>query len=355
MSHTTDSRRTAGFTLVELLVVIAIIGILIALLLPAVQAAREAARRAQCTNNLKQLSLAVHTFHEAQSAMPPSDNGDCWLPWAGFILPYIEGANISDNWDVTWRYFALPQGYYNIPAFRCPTRSGSNDLVRNTNGTQRTFSSMTLPNGTTGTGIGPGGHSDYAINMANFLGVGPNNLAPWNGAFGRTWVTQQTGCNGPGGNPPAGVNTWVPHNNWANNCQTMLGAQHAYRLKFTTRDFLDGTSNTIMFGEKHMPLKSSDGHVFNGDSQIVHERHLGHDGVQDPVTGNWTVQWYIETNPNSNIPTITERLFAGWIHPGLAQFALADGSVKAFRNTMSTEVTHVLAIRNDGKTVPSGL
>jgi prepilin-type N-terminal cleavage/methylation domain-containing protein len=353
---TNPSKRVCrqGFTLVELLVVIAIIGILIALLLPAVQAAREAARRSQCTNNLKQLALAVHTFHEANSAMPPSDNGDCWLPWAGFLLPYLEAGNISDNWDVTWRYFALPEGYYNVQVLHCPTRSGWGDLTRNTVGTQRTFGSMTLPNGQTGTGRGPGGHSDYAINMANFLGVGTTGN-PWNGAFGRTWVTEQSGCPGPGGNPPAAVNTFVPVNNWANNCQQMLGAQHRYRLRFTTRDFLDGTANTIMFGEKHMPMNTSDGHVFNGDSQIVHERHLGHDGVRDPTTGRWTTEWYIETNPKSVVPNVTERLFSGAIHPGIAQFALADGSVRGFSNRLPIHMTHVLSIRNDGEVVPSGL
>ena len=334
----------AGFTLVELLVVIAIIGILIALLIPAVQAAREAARRTQCTNNLKQLALSVHTFHDAYNAMPPSDNGDCWLPWAAFILPYLEGGNFSENWDVTARYFAQPElPRADIPVFHCPTRTGSGDLRRSTTGEQRTFGTMTLPDGTTGTGRGPGGHSDYGINMANLLGVGPIH-DPWNGAFGRTWVLRQTGC--PSNTTP------TPVNNWANNCQTNLGATHFdYKLKFATRDFLDGTTNTIMFGEKHMALNTADGVVWNGDSQICHERHIGHDGVQDPTTGRWTTEWYLETNPASNITNVSFRLFSGAIHPGIAQFALADGSVRAIRNKISFEVYHRLGIRNDGKTV----
>ena len=123
------SRRSSGFTLVELLVVIAIIGILIALLLPAVQAAREAARRSQCTNNLKQLALAVHNYADTYKAFPPkkmgtSGPGNCdALAWnanygSGWfrLLPFYEQQALYDQWS-------SPQGSY--AAFGpCPWGSG---------------------------------------------------------------------------------------------------------------------------------------------------------------------------------------------------------------------------------------
>jgi len=122
-------RRTA-FTLVELLVVIAIIGILVALLLPAVQAAREAARRTQCTNNLKQMGLAVHNYHDSQLSLPTGgDNGplNCCAPdndridrfsWTFHILPYMEQEPIYSLWPNN-----IPQLQKTIlSVYICPTK-----------------------------------------------------------------------------------------------------------------------------------------------------------------------------------------------------------------------------------------
>ena len=104
------SRRLAGFTLVELLVVIAIIGVLVALLLPAVQAAREAARRMSCTNNMRQLGLAGHNFHDVRGVIPPSRTAsggfpalgippDAYNGWASWLLPYIEQTNLASIYN----------------------------------------------------------------------------------------------------------------------------------------------------------------------------------------------------------------------------------------------------------------
>ena len=92
------ARRRAGFTLVELLVVIAIIGVLVALLLPAVQAAREASRRASCQNNLRQLGLAVHNFHDSRNFLPPLRVSNNQATWFVLIMPYMEQGNIERLW-----------------------------------------------------------------------------------------------------------------------------------------------------------------------------------------------------------------------------------------------------------------
>lgn len=133
-----------GFTLVELLVVITIIGVLIALFLPAVQAAREAARRAHCANNIKQIALALHNYHQAENLFPPgcivsSGTAPAWQPWQEAkvapgdglhgtswllqVLPYLERQNLYDQWNFSTNVMGnAPVAQSDISIFYCPSR-----------------------------------------------------------------------------------------------------------------------------------------------------------------------------------------------------------------------------------------
>src|SRR5688572_30720375 len=121
-------RARRAFTLVELLVVIAIIGILIALLLPAVQAARESARRTQCANNLKQIGVAVHNYHDANRALPPVRiaGGTGWATFFVLILPYMEQQGLYEMWDLELNYAEQPRReavwQAHINSYYCPSR-----------------------------------------------------------------------------------------------------------------------------------------------------------------------------------------------------------------------------------------
>lgn len=128
-------RAKPGFTLVELLVVIAIIGILIALLLPAVQAAREAARRSQCTNNLKQIGLGLHNHHDTYGKLPPSyenfhpvNTGDIKWGWGTYILPFIEQQNLYDQLEPNNQAGLTPNANNGLQeileTYRCPSDPG---------------------------------------------------------------------------------------------------------------------------------------------------------------------------------------------------------------------------------------
>ena len=182
MARQAQGWRRRGFTLVELLVVIAIIGVLIALLLPAVQMAREAARRSQCSNNLKQISLATHNYHDTHNSFPisiawkrneingPGEIRSCFSSkW--FLLPYIEQNNLYERTNIHTGCFTNGWGaQYNthlsvrLPIFNCPSQPNSiaAGVANFTYAINQGTSHYNHATGTTGQMAEPGKHNGFA-------------------------------------------------------------------------------------------------------------------------------------------------------------------------------------------------
>src|SRR3954454_21844016 len=128
-------RRRHGFTLIELLVVIAIIGVLVALLLPAVQMAREAARRTQCTNNLKQMGIAMHNHHDTEGTFPYGAFNSPQSTWTFRVLPYLEQTAIFNALNMTKQWYQAENNTVvgmTISLFLCPSDPGGNTTITTT-------------------------------------------------------------------------------------------------------------------------------------------------------------------------------------------------------------------------------
>ena len=166
-------KQRVGFTLIELLVVIAIIAVLIALLLPAVQSAREAARRSQCINNLKQIGLGMHNYESSNGCLPPGQKSCCWGTWLVFVLPQVEQQALFNAWNFGGDLVYYQQGSQydaplryagaanttvtatRVPAYMCPSDGNGNSL----------------------TGIGLVTSQNYVVNYGNLTSSQPASLA----------------------------------------------------------------------------------------------------------------------------------------------------------------------------------
>jgi prepilin-type N-terminal cleavage/methylation domain-containing protein len=313
------SNRRA-FTLVELLVVIAIIAILIGLLLPAVQKVRESAARTQCKNNLKQMGLACHHYHDIYGTLPPSRIRQPYATWAVLILPEIEQDNLAKQWDLSKTYYAQPNAAVRtapVKTFFCPSRRMPPSLTKS---------------GVEGTGAHnlPGSAGDYAGCGGDRVGYGGeldgNNGAaaptPANGAMIIATSTESGGI----------VTGWYGQINFA---------------KIT-----DGTSNTFLIGEKHVPRQHMNGD--EGDCSIYDgnwKRTLGRvagDGQASPGYVYDLGQGPLDV---AGGPDRYQRIF-GSCHTGVCQFVFCDGSVHALSNATPPATLRLLAVRNDGMPTP---
>jgi prepilin-type N-terminal cleavage/methylation domain-containing protein len=335
--------RRAGFTLVELLVVIAIIGVLVALLLPAVQAAREAARRSQCANNLRQIGLAFHNFHDTRNAFPPLRIAGaegwptCWV----LIMPYMEQGNLFDAWDITRKYAQQTDAarQTQIKSYYCPARRPPTTLTR----AEQFWVTDTTPPpepstiGNTEVRFGPannlpGATGDYGASIGDMRGTPNNpNAQHWFNVNSSGAIIIATPQPAPPNPAPA----------------TQQVITYTSNTRFSVIE--DGTSNTFLAGEKHVPakmfgrLKVGDGSIYSGSWSCFPGRIAG---IEDPLARGPS-----DTLPSGGIVDgIYARKFGSW-HPGICQFVFCDGSTRMVRVNIDTENLRRLAVRHDGAEV----
>lgn len=303
------STRKRGFTLIELLVVIAIIAILIALLLPAVQQAREAARRTQCKNNLKQLALACHNYHDIFKSFPSSHvfsrrpgsaaNSEGW-GWHALILPQIDQGPLHNQLQVTKFTLEdtlaglnpqlpqpLPLLQSKLEAFVCPSDSSGGETEPGLAPQQRHFGG--------GIGTAAGGWGNWRPGKTNYM------------------ASRGT------------------RNNWQNANMDAHGMFHPGTTQM--RDAIDGTSNTFLIGERDTAFCRSGTWI----------------GVRNPQ-GNGTRGFYynvanVRVPLNSPNPPYVWSARSGCgegfssLHPGGAQFAMGDGSVRFINESIDFRST----------------
>ncbi|QDS89954.1 hypothetical protein EC9_41560 [Rosistilla ulvae] len=286
------AERRSAFTLVELLVVIAIIGILVSLLLPAVQAAREAARRMQCSNNMKQIGLALHNYHDTYRMFPEGSRLSNFMGPLTAVLPYLEAANTYQQFDFSLSYsdpYNQAVASQEIATYLCPSMTMPRQVPDDSNGET-------------------GGPTSYLA----CEGTGAY-MVKADGMFGLNWTSY-------GYNNPA--------------------------TRF--RDITDGTSSTIAYGETTYDMPdylwtapaADAGKVKWGTARWV----LGYPAVSLGTTLK-----------ELNVHNAANNGGFQSMHPGGVQFLYGDGSVRFGAETADRDLLNALATRNGGEVVGEGL
>lgn len=315
----------AGFTLVELLVVIAIIGVLVALLLPAIQAAREAARRTQCTNNLKQVGLATLGYHDATKDLPPVRVGDGQQTWLMLILDYMENAQIKGLWDPQLGCFydqRLSTRTAIVDTLFCPSQIHESRVLVCIN-PPADVHSHPATDGAAGGGGWQGSISDYRGVAGSTCPVSDpttgNPITQWHSATLHLLDGAIPQCNRErvtyGGAGNRGVISFKPIT--------------------SLKNITDGTSTTAIGGEVGRGTSEA-GHAFNGD----HNPGL-FVGELAPFCDRCTLPY--DPSPR-NIANSGDDGF-GSAHPGITNFLFCDGHVQPISRDVDTRVLDRMATR----------
>jgi prepilin-type N-terminal cleavage/methylation domain-containing protein len=336
MSRRQDSSQN-GFTLIELLVVIAIIAILIALLLPAVQQAREAARRTQCKNNLKQIALGMHNYESTNNALPPSmaivptiTSNASWSIH-GRLMPFMEQANLYSQIDLSkaWGNFPIISNY-RVPGYACPSDPKS-DRARDT--------------GTNGIFLMP---TCYGFNFGTWMVYNPTT--------------------GHGGDGITFPNSKIRISSITDGTSNTLLASEVHAWTAYTRN--GGPPSTAVPGDKTtVALYAASGlkdrilpatQDGTGHTEWANG-HSHHSGFTTTLTPNSDVIFvdagvtyrntdYASRQEGSNTTSVSySALNSRSYHTGIVQSALCDGSVRAFSSNIDLRIWRALGTRDGGE------
>lgn len=352
----THLQPKAAFTLVELLVVIAIIGVLIALLLPAIQSAREAARRSQCMNNLKQIGLGMLNHESTKKYFPPGQFKPAGLPikralaWSVWHLPYIEQQGIFDRFDLKYSVTEAPNNMPDlsgpanmvIDVYRCPSTA----RLQTFRGADGRLQGLPAPSG-------PNGHTGNGLAVIDYMGIPGPDVDIVNKASGLKYSKEE-------GNflayvPGRGILMRLDAN--PTPCPGSSVACSAPVVK--PKEIIDGMTYTIMIVEStgrgaeeqlscngpNTPLTDE----FSG--AWASEKNVSRVKLDpDPTVGKQICGQFVSAiNPPENLQFAYEEFFSD--HPGGVQTLRCDGSVQYMVNETARDVYFALITRDGGELV----